>query len=730
MPRTRDVRRMITVGTLLALSLVMLGGGLLSAEQPPRPEILIEDFESPDYGDWQAEGEAFGPGPAAGTLSDQMEVIGYEGQRLVNSFYGGDGSTGRLTSPPFEIQRRYINFLIGGGGYAGETCMNLLIDGEVVRTATGPNTQPGGFEELDWEGWDVAEFQGQEAVIQIVDRRSGGWGHINVDHIVQSDTEARSLGVVDLPITDSLLLVPVADQGRQVRVELSQGERIVRYFDVAPADEETSILYWASLDVAEFEGQTLQLRTRPRSAATGLVEMLHQGDEPVLPEDIYQEPFRPQFHFSPRTGWTNDPNGLVWHDGQYHLFYQHNPFGTQWGNMTWGHAVSPDLLHWRELGDALLPDRMGTMFSGSAVVDHENTSGLGSAERPPLCCFYTSAGRLAPDPVPFTQSMAYSLDNGRTFTKYAGNPVVDHIDGSNRDPKVFWHEPTEQWVMVLYVTRGAMHIFNSPNLTDWELVSVCDFPDAHECPELFELPVDGNPENTRWVIWEAAGRHMIGHFDGREFTPESGVLPSEWGGNCYAAQTWNDVPDGRRVLIGWLRSGGEPYPGMPFNQQMTIPRRLTLRETDQGVRLFAQPIRELQKLVSEETAWKDLPLVPGENPLADISGELLDVAARIDTGSAQRVTLTLRGVPIVYDAETARLECRGKSVELAGGPEVIDLRVLVDRTSVEIFAEEGRYVLTFAVPLDPEDHSLAIGAQGGTAHTKSLHVRELQSVWQ
>ncbi|RMF87731.1 MAG: 2,6-beta-D-fructofuranosidase [Planctomycetota bacterium] len=691
------------------------------AEQTGRPDILIADFESETYGDWKTTGEAFGPGPAEGTLPHQMAVSGYEGKRLVNSYYGGDKPTGTLTSPPFEIQRRYINFLIGGGGYPDETYIELLIDGKSVRKAVGPNTRPGGSEELDWTNWDVSEFEGKTAVLRIVDARSGGWGHINVDQIVQSDTSAQSLGTVELPITKPLLLVPVARDAQRIRVELSLGEEVVRYFQFTPAFDDESLLYWASLDVKPFVGKTLILRTNPRKAAADLAERLRQGDAPVVPENVYHEPFRPQFHFTPRTGWTNDPNGLVYFNGEYHLFFQHNPFGIKWGNMTWGHAVSRDLLHWEEVGDAILPNRLGTIFSGSAVVDHDNTSGLGEPGKPVMCCFHTSAGS------PFTQSLVYSHD-GRTFIPYAGNPIIENIEGSNRDPKVIWYAPGKHWVLVLYVRRGFMHIFTSKNLIDWELASICDFPNAHECPELFPLPVDGAPNNVKWVIWEAGGRHMIGTFDGKTFTPETDVLPSEWGGNCYAGQTYNDEPKGRRVFIGWMRSNGQAYPDMPFNQQMTFPREFSLRTTPEGIRLFAKPIDEIAQLAEETIRIESQPLTAEDDPLSGVSSETADIDLVVDPGESTKISLTCRGFEIAYTPQDRRLTCGGKTLELPADGKPLHLRVLVDRTSVEVFAQDGRYVLSFVVPIDPENRSYVLSSEG-PAKVERLVFSKLRSIW-
>jgi fructan beta-fructosidase len=468
-------------------------------------------------------------------------------------------------------------------------------------------------------------------------------------------------------------------------------------------------------------------------SAAPLAAVAAQGDQPqgmpAVVDRLYQETYRPQFHFTPKENWTNDPNGLVYYKGEYHLFFQHNPLGINWGNMTWGHAVSKDLVHWQQLDHAIRPDALGTIFSGSAVVDQDNTAGFQTGEEKVIVAIFTYAGAHAQPPQPFTQGIAYSNDRGRTFTKYEKNPVVSHFVGSNRDPKVIWHEPTGKWVMALYLDRGTFALLGSKNLKQWQRLSDVGFPDGHECPELFELPLAGDKNDTRWVFSEGGGRHMIGRFDGTTFTPERGVLPSEWGSNCYAGQTYNNIPesDGRRIFIAWM-SGGK-YPGMPFNQQMTFPRELTLRTTDAGVRLFAYPVREIEKLYTKTHRWASLALKPGQNPLAALKGELWDLDAVIEPAEAEAIELNVRGQKIRYDVARTTLSCMGKSatVEPVGGR--IELRLLVDRTSIEIFANRGRIVMSFCFLPNLADRSLGVSTQGGEAKIVSLTVRELESAW-
>ena len=237
---------------------------------------------------------------------------------------------------------------------------------------------------------------------------------------------------------------------------------------------------------------------------------------------LYEEKYRPQFHFTAKRGWDNDPNGLVFYKGEYHLFFQHNPFGNQWGNMTWGHAVSPDLVHWTQLRNAIEPDRMGTIFSGSAVVDWENTASFQTGPEETLVAIYTAAGGTSPESKgqPFTQCIACSNDRGRTFTKYRANPVVPHMVGDNRDPKVVWHVPTRKWIMTLYLSGNDYRFLASPDLKTWAKLHDITVPGCAECPDFFEMTVDGEPGVTKWVWTAANDKYLVGMFDGERFCPE------------------------------------------------------------------------------------------------------------------------------------------------------------------------------------------------------------------
>jgi sucrose-6-phosphate hydrolase SacC (GH32 family) len=391
--------------------------------------------------------------------------------------------------------------------------------------------------------------------------------------------------------------------------------------------------------------------------------------------------------------------------------------------MHWGHAVSRDLVHWKELPDALAPDALGPMFSGSAVVDRANTSGLGKPGQPAQVLIYTAAGN------PTVQCIASSTD-GRTYTKYSGNPVLKQITGGNRDPKVMWYAPDKKWVMVLYVEwNGAHTIFflSSPNLKDWTVMSHTD--GFFECPDFFELPVDGNQANMKWVLTAASSEYMVGSFDGTKFTPETPKLPGHLGSGFYAAQTFSDIPpkDGRRIQIGWFQTETK---GMPFNQSMTIPMVLKLVTTPEGPRLTRTPVKELESLRARSHKFGPMTLKPdATNPLAGVKAELVEIRTEFEPGEASEVAFNVRGATIVYDAIKQEIVVNGHRAPaplLRGKQRLI---VYCDRTGLEVFASDG---LTYVpMPFIPDAGNLNLGVQvkGGTAKLDSLDVYELKSAW-
>ena len=603
-------------------------------------DVLVADFEGADYAGWEVTGDAFGSGPAHGSLPKQLPVAGFQGQGLVNSYLNGDASQGMLTSPSFTIQRPFINFLIGGGDHPEQTCIELIVDDKTVRTCTGAD-----FETLEWVTWDVHEWEGRSARIRIIDRATGGWGHICVDQIVQS-------------------------RRRQ-----------------APEYDTSS---------------------------------------------LYHETYRPQFHFTAAKDWINDPNGLVYHDGEYHMFFQRTPGSLYSGDKVWGHAVSRNLIHWRQLSDAILSDNSGSIWSGSAVIDWNNTAGFQRGTEKTLVAIYTAAGGMtaASAGQPFTQRIAYSNDRGRTMTKYAGNPVLGPISSENRDPKVAWFAPTKSWVMALFITGSKYALLTSPDLKKWTPLQELMFPpNVGECPDFFEMPIDGEEGQKRWVFTSASGQYFVGSFDGKEFKPETGPHRSDWGRNFYAVQTFSDIPasDGRRIQIAWMNDGR--YPRMPFNQQMSFPCELRLRRTTEGLRIFKQPVREIEKLRRGKHNWSDVTLQAGDNPLSEIHGELFDISAQIETDKAEEVTWMIRGQPIRYTPSNHQLSCLDRSVDVNTDGKTLQFRILVDRTSLEVFVQGGERTLSSCFLPAYDDLSLALSTKGGTVVVKSMEVYELGSAW-
>jgi fructan beta-fructosidase len=486
-------------------------------------------------------------------------------------------------------------------------------------------------------------------------------------------------------------------------------QRVV--FDAGDGDSTAAVIriaqgkpdYWVYRDLTHLKGQTLTLRFTKPAAGIG---QIHQADRFPGQDSLYREAKRPQVHFSPRRGWNNDPNGLVWKDGEYHMYFQHNPYERDWENMHWGHAISRDLLHWEELPEALFPDTLGTMFSGSAVVDSRNTAGWG---KDALVAIYTAAGRR------MTQNVAYSLDNGRTFTKYKGNPVL----GPDRDPKVFWHEPTRTWVMVLY-NENYVAIYNSTDLKQWAYKSrVKGF---YECPELFELPVDGNPANRKWVMYAASGTYMIGRFDGAVFTPEKGKYPYQTG-VMYAAQTFNHTPDGRRIQIGWGRIDA---PGMPFTQLMLFPTVMSLRTTTEGVRLFCNPIPEIERLHTRHHALSGLGVAQANERLKDVKTDLVHAVMDLEIDRGLGLELFFQGNPILYyDGNYTKFNGFPYASETPDGFR-FRIEMILDRTSVEGYVDGGRLLVAEALKAPKSNAGLELR---GDLKVHRLDVYELKGIW-
>jgi len=720
------------VTQLLASIIILSAATSLHADPPKNSDIVIADFEGETYGDWKITGEAFGKGPAHGAFQWQQPVTGFLGKGLVNTFLGGDNATGTLTSPEFKIERKFINFLIGGGGWANETCMNLLVDGKVVRTATGPNTQPGGDENLAPATWDVTELAGKTVVIQIVDSRKGTWGHINVDQIVQSDKKTGATAALvalakTLTINGSHLIVPVANNPKGVKpllLGIYDGDKMVQSFSVSLP--QTNDAFWLAaypLDHFGLQGKSIKLavvdgRRVPESVSAGF-DMIKVGSATdALSATDYAQPYRNQFHASTRRGWNNDPNGLVFAGGKYHLYYQYNPFGIQWGNMHWGHLESTDLVHWKEKPIALYQRTVGDMaFSGAGFIDFNNSAGFGQGTQ---FAAFTSTGRGG-------ECVVYSKDGGLTFSELPENPVVKH---PGRDPKILWYQPEQKWVMVVYdetrcpevlavppanekmPTNRCLAFYESKNLHQWTRVGA--FTDADrgavfECPDMFQLPVAGKPGESRWIIQAAQNRYFIGQFDGKTFHKESGPHGTQHGA-FYAAETVSDTPDGRRIQIGWALTDTylQKFPDQMVNMAFTLPHELTLRETAAGLRIFYSPVKELEQLRGATLAeGKDLTPAQASELLQKCNGELSE--ALIEFADAGPKQLVINGINASFSGRAAR--------------------IFTDRTLNEVYADDGSSYEIRKRPSQNFDSTETRLTAGEDTIIRSLKIFRLKSIW-
>jgi len=527
--------------------------------------------------------------------------------------------------------------------------------------------------------------------------------------------ESGGGAVRKLPITARYLHLPVRPGAPKRRMQLRVEGRLVDEFDIEYAPSKPAFRVF--VDLGRFLGKGLEARINLAGGDAALAA-LRLAERVPGAERMYREPLRPQFHFTSRRGWHNDPNGLVWYEGEYHLYYQHNPYGVGWGNMHWGHAVSPDLVHWRELPEALYPPRYGDWcFSGSAVVDKQNTSGWAKSGRAPLVVFWTSTGR--------GECVAYSLDRGRTFTEYEGNPVVRH---RGRDPRVLWHAPSRAWVMAVYDESAGGHdvaFYRSKDLKKWEYAG--RIQGFYECPNLFELPVQGKPGRKLWVLYGADGAYVLGRFDGRRFVREAGKFRL-WHGNFYAAQTFSNEPKGRRIQIGWGR--GVEFPGMPFNQQMTLPVELSLRETPDGVRLFACPVSELERLYREGRRWARVGPVDGRCDLGvRLSDPLCRIRLRARPQGARQFGLEVCGLSVVGDLQKRRLNVAGLDAPLPIKDGAADLDVWVDRGSIEVFAGGGGVAVSRAARPNAGKPGLVLFSRGGATVWEEVRLWKLGSIW-
>ncbi len=446
------------------------------------------------------------------------------------------------------------------------------------------------------------------------------------------------------------------------------------------------------------------------------IKLCNKGEEGNT--GALSEYLRPGIHYTCSRGYVNDPNGLLCYKGTYHMFYQWNPYGVTPGNTHWGHCISRDLVHWEELEPAIEPDEEdGCIFSGSGVIDYQNTSGLKNGEEAPILLFYTATGYRFPamkyyrnnfDPffweseTPYTkQCIAYSIDGGRTFIKYKRNPILTQRAVLNRDPKVVWDPDNECWIMILFLSGNQYQLFFSKNLLDWEDGQRIEIEDSAECPDLFCLPLDGQKDNKKWVLWGAPGNYQIGHFKDKTFVPETGIIKSgilnhlkhssctPFGG--YAAQTYFGTPDGRIIQTCFITTD---FFAAPFRSCMSLPVELGLVFADGQMQLSFLPAKELESLRKNKQTITDRST---EGILIDaFSEEIFELELNAALGNCGRFILNIRGTLLIYDRQKETLSTPKGSYYLPCSGGRLTLQVWVDRGSIELFSGDGLIYIILA----------------------------------
>jgi sucrose-6-phosphate hydrolase SacC (GH32 family) len=709
--------------------------------------LLDFNMQTPPPAGWAVEGYAFGtrnPIPK----ERQKQALATQGQRYVQK--------GRMTSPEFAIDSDYLKVNCAGTYHPTQMAVVLMVDGKDVRSCS---PEPGyGFlgaklpktrffqppDSINYF-FDVRNLRGQKAVLEVRDEHYDGiFFDVKITATDQGSDEKEKVVTeavdwvkdhFETTIEDGFLQVPVGHLVgtplQMITVEIDGEEKLSVYLPVAFGHIETAG-YEAVYDLTPY--QRKQLKVTYHRFGTSKPAKFHMQYE-IPGREVSDD--KPAFHVYNRIGMLNDPNGLVYYNGEWHLFHQ---FNYNVSHLDWMHYVSKDLMHWEERPLALFHDALGSMHSGSAAVDVFNTSGWGADNNPPLILAYTASAGNGVSAKIQTQCIAYSTDGGRNFAKYENNPVLGREqrfikdrpgDSNARDPKIFWFSPTKgrdanakdgYWVMVLFEQKGHS-IYTSPDLKAWtQTGSIQGF---HECPELFPLAVDGDPENVKWIMYGAKGRYHIGSFDGKAFVPETKKqTPMFWGDKCYAAQTFNNTDPGpggqpRRVQVVW--QGGRLG-------QISLPNELTLRTTPLGLRVCMLPVKEIENLYTRSEKADGLVLKPNDaNPLGDLEGGLYDIDIAADLSEAKQLVLRVRGKEIVVRADEAGLSL-GKNMKIPGTRK-LHLRVVVDNTSQDVyFGQHGLYYSPRMTRPGP-DKSIHLEVEGGPVIFSKLEVHQLKSIW-
>lgn len=584
------------------------------------------------------------------------------------------------------------------------------------------------------------------------------WGMASV---VQADSlwTVRHLvseqNIVSLDVTEDYLLLPIQDDAPEGKIcVVKDNEQKGTLMNVRLARERVDS--YVPFELSAYKGQHVSIDIQGVPANALCWKELKMSDSFDMTN---KEMFRPVYHHTPVYGWMNDPNGMFYKDGVYHLYFQYNPYGSVWGNMHWGHSTSTDLMHWNFEGCAIVPDAWGAIFSGSCVVDHNNTAGFG---KDAVIAFYTSA-KASPWGDVQSQSMAYSLDNGKTFTKYEGNPILTSSERDFRDPKVFWYAPGKHWVMMLAVGQH-MEIYSSANLKEWKKESEFGaMQGAHggvwECPDLVEIPVEGTREK-KWVLicnlnpggpfGGSAAQYFVGSFDGKKFVNESPTQTKwmDWGKDNYATVTWNNAPDGRCIALGWMSNWqyANNVPTRQYRSANTLARDLSLYRLGAELYLKSTPSKETKKARGEKVSISSFK-VSGKHEVTlfnDGQGAY-EIEMVIQNAGASKIGLVLLNekgekVDMYYDLNRKQFvmdrsesgivdfsrDFPAVTVAPVNADKELTLRLFVDCSSVEAFGEDGKFVMTNLVFPSVPYGKMSFEADKNGYAVKSLNVYKLQ----
>nr|WP_304314703.1 GH32 C-terminal domain-containing protein [Phocaeicola plebeius] len=562
--------------------------------------------------------------------------------------------------------------------------------------------------------------------------------------------------IVSLDVTEDYLLLPIQDDAPEGKIcVVKDNEQKGTLMNVRLARERVDSYVPFALSAYKGQHISIEIQGVPETALCWK-ELKLSGSFDM----VNKESFRPVYHHTPAYGWMNDPNGMFYKDGVYHLYFQYNPYGSVWGNMHWGHSTSTDLMHWKFEGCAIVPDAWGAIFSGSCVVDHENTAGFGKEA---VVAFYTSAKSTPWGDIQM-QSMAYSLDNGKTFTKYEGNPILTSSEKDFRDPKVFWYAPGKHWVMILAVGQH-MEIYSSVNLKEWKKESEFGaMQGAHggvwECPDLVEIPVEGTREK-KWVLicnlnpggpfGGSAAQYFVGSFDGKKFVNESPTQTKwmDWGKDNYATVTWNNAPDGRCIALGWMSNWqyANNVPTRQYRSANTLARDLTLYREGQELYLKSTPSSEVKKARGKKVSIPSFK-VSEKHEMVNLFEEkqgAYEVEIVIQNTGASKIAFCLLNdkgekVSMYYDlnrkqfvmdrSESGKVDFSKDFSAVTVAPVNVDkeltLRLFVDRSSIEAFGEDGKFVMTNLVFPSQPYVKMCFEADKNEYAVKSLNVYKLQ----